>query len=74
MKWRAKAGLCTSSLKQPNGTQWCHFYLHMSHKAAKKSIAKLINQLCGESQLAVACQGKMGTFKGHPDSCGHQTG
>ena len=46
----------------------------MSHKAAKKSIAKLISQLCGESQSAVACQGKTGTFKSHRGSCGHQTG
>ena len=33
-------------------THWCHFHLYMSHKAAK-SMAKLISQLCGDSQPAV---------------------
>ena len=49
MKWRAKA---KSSLKTGNDYHWCHFHLHMSHKAAK-SIAKLISQSCGDSQPAV---------------------
>ena len=30
----------------------CHFHLHLSHEAAK-SIAKLISQSCGKSQLAI---------------------
>ena len=38
-----------SSLKT---AKWCHFHLHILHKAAK-SMAKLISQLCGKSQLAV---------------------
>ena len=38
--------------KQSNGIHWCHFHFHMSHKAAK-SMAKLISQLCGDSQLVV---------------------
>ena len=31
---------------------WCHYHFYISHKAAK-SMAKLISQLCGESQSAV---------------------
>ena len=42
----------TSTLKQPNGTRWCHFHLHILHKAAK-SMAKLISQSYGELQLTV---------------------
>ena len=44
---------------------WCHFHLHISHKAAK-SMTKLISQLCGELQPAVClsrgCGGQ--PFKG----------
>ena len=36
---------------QPNDIHWCHFYLHISHKAAK-SMAKLISQVCDELQPA----------------------
>ena len=48
-KWWVKA---MSSLKTANGIHWCHFYFHISHKAAK-SMAKLISQLCSKSQSAV---------------------
>ena len=37
---------------QPNGIRWCHFHLHISHKAVK-SMAKLISQSCGELQPGV---------------------
>ena len=48
----------------------CHFYLHMSHKAAK-SMAKLISQSCGDSQSAMLAKGP---FKGYPSTRGCQTG
>ena len=48
MKWQAKAVNTENSQMASIG----HFYLHISHKAAK-SMAKLISQSCGELQLAV---------------------
>ena len=64
-KWWMKA---TSSLKQPNGICWSHFHPHMSHKAAK-SMAKLISQLCGESQLAICLSREDGAISRAPSTC-----
>ena len=59
MKLWAKA---TPSLKQGNDYHWCHFHLHMSHKAAI-SMAKLISQYCGDSQLAVCLSEEDGAIE-----------
>ena len=44
-------GLTTEKLL-PTALYWCHFHIHISHKAGK-SMAKLSNQSCGELQPAV---------------------
>ena len=50
IKWWAKI---MSTLKTAKWHfHWCHFHLHISHKAAK-SIAKLVIHLCGELQPAI---------------------
>ena len=46
---------------------WCHFQLHVSHKAAK-SMGKLISQSCGTIQLAVCLPGEMEPYKDHPST------
>ena len=50
---------------QPNGIHWCHFHLHISHKAVK-SMAKLISQSCGELQPAVCLSRGYGATRRRP--------
>ena len=49
-------------------TSTCHT------KQLNPCMAKLISQLCGDSQWQSACQGKMRPFKGYLSACGCQTG
>ena len=56
--------------EQPKDVHWCHFQLHISHKAAKL-MAQLINQLCGKP--AVCLSWMVEPFKDHPRTHGHLT-
>ena len=51
---------------------WCHFHLHMSHKAAKSktnlSASRVVNYT-----LLFACQGDTEAFKGYPSTSGYLT-
>ena len=68
-RWWTKA---MSTLKKPNSIHWCHFHLHISNKVAK-SVAKLINQLCGKLQPAMCLSRGMETLEDHLRTHGHLT-
>ena len=58
--------------KHPNGIQWCHFQLHISHKVAKP-VAKLISQSCWITASCLLVKGKMAPSEDYPDTCGKLT-
>ena len=64
--------------KQSNDFHWCHFHLHLSHKAAK-SMDQQFHAVSSASQVVIhsqlsACQRKVVPLDGHPSTRGHQTG